>query len=99
MNLKKAFPNLEYHFRVKGVQTDGSVKISFELKGAHKGDLDLTSMDMGTIPATGKSFAAGREYGELIFRGNKVAAWVMEPNKNAGLPMILNLLGVKVPVN
>lgn len=99
MKLKRAFPNLEYHFRVESVQSGGIVNISSELKGTHKGDLDLTSMNMGVIPATNKSFAAGREHGKLTLHGEKVSAWVVEPNKSAGMPMILNLLGVKVTTN
>ena len=62
-NLKQAFPNLEYHFRVESIQSGGVVKISSELKGTHKGTLDLTSLKLGMIPATNKSFAAGREHG------------------------------------
>ncbi|HXD10183.1 MAG TPA: ester cyclase [Anaerolineales bacterium] len=95
MSLKKAFPNLEYHFRVVSVQSD-VVEISSELKGTHKGDLDLTSMNMGVIPPTHKSFAAGREHSKLTVHGDKVSAWVVEPNKSAGMTTILNLLGVKV---
>jgi hypothetical protein len=97
MNLKKAFPNLEYHFRVESVQSAGVVKISTELKGTHKGDLDLTSMNMGVIPATNRSFAAGREHGKLTLHGDKVFSWVVEPNKGAGLMMIIGQLGVKLP--
>ncbi|MEP6895629.1 MAG: hypothetical protein ABI986_08485 [Chloroflexota bacterium] len=99
MNLKKAFPNLEYHFRVESVQTGGIVKISSELKGTHKGNLDLTSMKLGVIPATYKSFAAGREHGKLIFGANKVTAWVVEPNNVTGMSAILNQLGVKPVTN
>ena len=99
MNLKKAFPNLEYHFRVESVQSGGVVKISSELKGTHKGDLDLTSMKMGMIPATLKSFAAGREHGKLIIHENKVASWIVEPNKGAGILVILSQLGVKPVAN
>jgi hypothetical protein len=95
MNLKKAFPNLEYHFRVESIQSGGVVKISSELKGTHKGDLDLTSMKMGVIPATHKSFAVGREHGKLIIDTNKVTAWIVEPNKNTGMLVILSQLGVK----
>jgi len=94
-NLKKAFPNLEYHFRVESVQSGGVVKISSELKGTHKGDLDLTSMKLGLIPATNKSFAAGREHGKLIIQNEKVVSWVVEPNKDTGMLVILNQLGVK----
>jgi len=99
MNLKKAFPNLEYHFRVESVQSGGVVKISSELKGTHKGELDLTSMKMGLIPATNKSFAAGREHGKLIIQNNKVVSWVVEPNKDTGMLVILNQLGVKPVTN
>ena len=94
-NLKKAFPNLEYHFRVESVQSGGVVKISSELKGTHKGDLDLTNMNLGVIPATNKSFAAGREHGKLIIQNDKVVSWVVEPNKDTGMLVILNQLGVK----
>lgn len=99
MNLKKAFPNLEYHFRVESVQSGGVVKISSELKGTHKGDLELTSMKLGVIPATHKSFAAGREHGKLIIQDNKVISWVVEPNKDTGMLVILNQLGVKPAIN
>ena len=95
MNLKKAFPNLEYHFRVESVQSGGVVKISSELKGTHKGELDLTNMKLGVIPATNKSFAAGREHGKLIVQNNKVVTWVVEPNKDTGMLVILSQLGVK----
>jgi hypothetical protein len=99
MNLKKAFPNLEYHFRVESVQSGGVVKISSELKGTHKGDLDLTSMKMGVIPPTLKSFAAGREHGRLIIYENKVVSWTVEPNKATGMLVILNQLGVNPATN
>ena len=99
MNLKKAFPNLEYHFRVESIQTGGVVKISSELRGTHKGDLDLTGMKLGVIPATNKSFAAGREHGKLVIQDDKVVSWVVEPNKATGMLVILNQLGVKPSTN
>ncbi len=98
-NLKQAFPNLEYHFRVESIQSGGVVKISSELKGTHKGALDLTSLKLGTIPATNKSFAAGREHGKLIIQNDKVVSWVVEPNKDTGMLVILGQLGVKPPTD
>lgn len=97
MRLKKGIPNLEYHFRVESVQSGGVVKISSELKGTHKGDLDLTGMNMGVIPATNKSFAAGREHAKITIRGDKVALWAVTPTEGAGLVAILDLLGVELP--
>jgi hypothetical protein len=94
-NLKHAFPNLEYHFRVESIQSGGVVKISSELKGTHKGELNLTNLKLGVIPPTNKSFAAGREHGKLLILNDKVTAWVVEPNKDTGMLVILNQLGVK----
>ena len=97
MNLKKAFPNLENHFRVESVQSGGVVKISSELKGTHRGELDLTSMNMGVVPPTNKSFAVAREHGKVTIKGDKVTSWAVEPTKGAGLMAILEQLGVKLP--
>jgi len=94
-SLKQAFPNLEYHFRVESIQSGGVVKISSELKGTHKGPLDLTSLKLGMIPATNKSFAAGREHGKLLIQKDKVVSWVVEPNKGTGMLVILGQLGFK----
>lgn len=97
-SLKKAFPNLEYHFRVESVQSGGIVKVSSELKGTHKGDLDLTSMNMGVVPATNKSFAAGREHGKITIKRSKATSWTVRPAEGAGLAAILDLLNVQLPV-
>ena len=94
-NLKNAFPNLEYHFRLESVQSAGVVKISTELKGTHKGDLDLTDMNMGIVSATNRSFAAGREHSKLTLRNDKVFSWVVGPNKDTGIMAILSLFGNK----
>lgn len=96
-NLKKAFPNLEYHFRVESVQSEGVVKISSELKAIHRGDLDLTFMNLGVIPASNRSFAPVREHGRLIVRDDKIISWIVKPAKGAGLRGILIQLGVQLP--
>ena len=94
MSLKKAFPNLEYHFQVESMDGD-MANISAQLKGTNSGDFDLTNMDMGVIPATNKSFAAAHEHGKATVKGDKVASWAMEPTEGAGLMAILGQLGVK----
>ena len=96
MSLKKAFPNLEYHFHVEGA--DGNVvKLGAQLKGAHSGDLDLTSMNMGVIPATNKSFANPHEHGKITVKDDKIVSWVVEPTEGGGLMGILGKLGVNLP--
>jgi hypothetical protein len=96
-NLRRAFPNLEYHFRVESVQSGGVVKISSELKAIHRGDLDLTGMNLGVIPASNRFFATTREHGRMIVKDDKVISWVVRPAKGAGLRAILIQLGVQLP--
>jgi predicted ester cyclase len=95
-SLKAAFPDLDYQFKIEGVNGD-TVNISADLRGTHKGDLDLTAMHMGVIPATGKSFKAAHEHGRATLRDGKIIAWTMEPTEGAGLMAILGQLGVKIP--
>jgi predicted ester cyclase len=95
-SLKAAFPDLDYQFKIEGVNGD-TVNISADLRGTHKGDLDLTAMHMGVIPATGKSFKAAHEHGRATLRDGKIIAWTMESTEGAGLMAILGQLGVKIP--
>jgi hypothetical protein len=98
-NLKKAFPNLDYHFHVDRVDglDGGIVKISAELKGTHSGVLDLTSVGLGVTPATHRSFATPREHGRVTIKGDKVASWVVDRIEGGGLRGILGQLGIAVP--
>ena len=99
-NLKKAFPDLDYHFHVHRVDglDGGVVKISAELKGTHSGVLDLSPVGLGVTPATDKSFAAPREHFRVTIRDSKVAAWVAEPSAGGGLQGILFQLGIAEPI-
>jgi predicted ester cyclase len=93
-NLKTAFPDLDYHFKVIG--TDGDiVKTTMQLSGTHSGSFDLTNMNMGVLPATNKAFAVKREKTRLTVKGTKITAWVVEPTQGAGLKAILGQLDDK----
>jgi hypothetical protein len=98
-NLKKAFPNLDYHFHLDGVDgLDGSViRMSSELKGTHRGTLDLSPLGLGTTPATDKSFATPREHGRVTIKGDKVVSWVVDRIEGGGLMGVLGQLGLTVP--
>jgi len=98
-NLKKAFPNLDYHFHVDRVDglDGGVVKISAELKGTHSGVLDLSPVGLGVTPATNKSFATPREHGRVTIKGDKVASWVVDRIEGGGLRGILGQLGIALP--
>jgi len=98
-NLKKACPNLDYHFHVDRVDglNGNVVKISAELKGTQSGVLDLSPVGLGLTPATNKSFATPHEHGKVTIKGDKVASWVVEPIEGGGLMGILTQLGLTVP--
>ena len=94
--LKTAFPDLNYHFKVIGADGDVVRAIS-QLSGTHTGSFDLTSMQMGIIPATDKSFSAKHEKTKVTVKDNKIKAWVVEPTEGAGVKAILDQLGVAIP--
>lgn len=95
LSLKKALPNMEYHFRVEGVLKGNVVAIMSDLKGTHQEELDLTILNMGIAPATNRSVEAGYEHSRLTIQGDKISSWVVEPNKKTGLMAFLNQLGVR----
>ena len=94
--LKTAFPDLNYHFKVIGAEGD-VVKAISQLSGTHTGLFDLTNMQMGTFPATEKSFSAKHEKTKITVKDNKITAWAVEPTEGAGLKAILDQLGVTLP--
>jgi predicted ester cyclase len=94
--LKTAFPDLDYHFKVIGAEGD-VVKSTMQLSGTHRGSFDLTTMDMGVIPATNKAFSTKREKAKVTVKENKITALVVEPTEGADLKAILGQLGVSKP--
>jgi predicted ester cyclase len=95
-NLKTAFPDLDYHFKVIGADGD-VVKTTSQLSGTHTGSFDLTNMNMGVIPATNKVFSAKPEKIKITVKENKITAWAVEPTEGAGLMAILKQLEAEVP--
>ena len=94
--LKIAFPDLEYHFYLENMIAD-TASISAKLKGTQTGQLDLSSMNMGVIPATHRAFSAERETGKVTVKGDQVISWALLPTEGAGLKAILGQLGVHPP--
>ncbi len=95
-NLKTAFPDLDYHFKVIGTEGD-VVRSTSQMSGTHNGAFDLTNMNMGVIPATNKAFSARLEKTKVTVKDNEITAWVVEPTDGAGLMAILKQLEVEVP--
>ncbi len=96
-SLKAAFPDLNYHFKVIGAEGD-VVKSTSQLSGTHSGSFDLTTKNMGVIPATNKAFSAKLTKTKVTVRADKVTAWDVESIEGAGLMAILQQLEVKMPV-
>jgi len=98
-NLKKACPNLDYHFHVERVDgLEGNVvKVSAELKGTHSGVLDLSPVGLGVTLATHKSFISPHEHYRVTIKHDKVASWVVEPVEGGGLLGILGQLARPEP--
>ncbi|HKI53826.1 MAG TPA: ester cyclase [Anaerolineales bacterium] len=95
-SLKIAFPDLDYHFKVIGADGD-VVKSTAQLSGTHNGSFDLTSMNLGMIPATKKEFSTKSEKTKVTVKENKITLWAVEPNDGAGLMEILNQLDARLP--
>ena len=95
-SLRTAFPDLDYHFNVIGADDD-VVRTTSQLSGTHRGAFDLTTMKMGVIPATNKTFSAKLEKTKITVKDNKITSWAVEPTQGAGLNAILDQLGIKVP--
>ena len=95
-SLKVAFPDLDYHFKVTGVEGN-VVSATAQLSGTHTGDFDLTSMlDMGVIPATHKSFASKLQKTNISIAEGKITSWAVEPTTGAGLMAMLQQLDIYI---
>jgi predicted ester cyclase len=91
-----AFPDIRFNARIVDVNRN-VLHFTAQLVGTHTGDLDLSSMGMGVIPPTGRSFSMARENGETVFENGYVVSHHVNPTEGAGLMAILQQLGIRVP--
>lgn len=96
-SLKRAFPDIQYNLRIDNIEGD-VVRTTTQLRGTQTGDLDLTAMGFGVIPATGISFSNPEEEGEAVVKGDKVVSLYVKSVEGSGLMGILQKIGVEVPV-
>lgn len=87
----KAFPDLDYHFKIEGEQSN-VVDVSTQLAGTHHGDLDLTPLGRPVYPASHKSFTAAPVRAKATVSDGKVVSWVVEPTEGAGVSAIVEQL-------
>jgi predicted ester cyclase len=93
-NLKTAFPDLGYHFKVIGANGD-VVRSTTQLSGTHTGSLDLTNLNMGLVPVTNKNFSTKIAKTKVTVKEGKITLWKVEPTDGADLIAILSQLGVQ----
>ena len=75
---------------------DDFVIMTGHFEGTHSGDLDLSAMGLGVIPASGKKVVWPEASAKLTIDGSKIVR--MEPHAGAaGLKAWLAALGVKKP--
>lgn len=92
-NLKMAFPDLDYHFKVIGTNGD-VVRSTTQLSGTHTGPLDLINVNMGLVPVTNKHISAKTAKTKVTVKEGKIKLWIVEPIDGSGLDAILHQLGV-----
>jgi SnoaL-like protein len=93
-SMKKAFPNLDYHFHLVNIYAN-TARISTQLRGTQTGTLDLTDRNLGKRRGSKRSFVSAREDSKVTVEGEQVTSWVVQPAAGAGMKAILVQLGIK----
>lgn len=94
INLKAAFPDLDYHFKMIGADGD-VVRSTTQLSGTQTGTLDLANLNMGTTLATDKPVSVKLAKTRITIKKDKITLWEVEPTDGADLKAILGQLGVR----
>jgi hypothetical protein len=75
-------------------EVDDGVIMTFHYEGTQTGDLDLSAMGLGVIPASGKKIVWPEAKTKWIVEGDKITG---EKSISAGMESFLAPLGVKLP--
>jgi predicted ester cyclase len=87
----------DFKWVLTGLREEGdSVIMSGHFEGKHTGDLDLSSMGMGVIPASGKMIGWPQASVEFKFEGDKVVS-ERPYGDTSGIEAFFEPLGVKLP--
>jgi predicted ester cyclase len=73
-----------------------SVIVSFHFEGTHTGDLDLSAMGMGVIPASGKKIVWPEDTIAIEIQGDKIVS-IKPYGDSRGIENFLAPLGVELP--
>lgn len=75
-------------------EKDGAVLLTFHFEGTHTGDLDLSGMGLGVIPATGKRIVTPEAKSWFMVEGDQIVG--TQPI-SGGMESLLAELGVAPP--
>jgi hypothetical protein len=73
-----------------------SVIVSYHFEGTHTGDLDLSAMGMGVVPASGKKIVWPEASSEFKIEGDKIVS-IKPYGDSGGMESFLAPLGVTLP--
>ena len=91
--LTSAFKNLKAVY--SDIHEEGdSVIASYHFEGTHTGDLDLSAMGLGVIPASGKKIVFPEDTAAFEIRGDKIVS-IKPYGDSEGMASFLATLGVK----
>ena len=93
---RSAFP--DYSLNVINVRDANSVvRITTQFGGTHTGDLDLSIIDLPSVPATGKAVLLPIEYLDFTVKGDDITGVNLVAATSGGLWGMLHQLGVSSP--
>jgi predicted ester cyclase len=94
--MRLAFPDLSMVIDDIREEGDGVV-VASHFSGTFSNDLDLSSVGMGVIPATGKAFVSPSQRDRVSFDGDKISELHnLETGPDVGMAGLLKALGVDV---
>lgn len=94
--LNAAMP--DFSFNLSGSEVSGNkVTLTVQISGTQQNTLDLSPMEMPTVPATSIRVQLPVERLVLTFEGDKISAINVAPVPGGGLAGILSQLGVEMP--
>lgn len=87
----------DYGFVLTNLRNEGDfIIVTGHSEGTHRGDLDLSAMGLGVVPASGKKIVWPEASAKFTVEGDKIVR--MEPYAGAaGLQAFLAALGLELP--
>lgn len=96
-SMNVAFP--DYAFNVSELEErDGKVFCRMHITGTHRGPLDLSSLGVPNLPATGKRFTLPPQQVEWQFHDDRISRAIVENPPGGGFAGLLSQLGARLPV-